>query len=335
MVGRTNSLFVPFGLTVTDYSGTYDGAAHGITASVPAMYASATTIQYRTTTYGSWSSTAPTRTNAGTTTVYVRAVNSNFTTQTATATITINPAPVTLTANSGTRVYNRYSQSVTGFTSSVSGLTFSGVSASGSGTNVGTYTVTIRNVTVNTTTDSTGNYIVTAAVNGTLTITKAPAADLGLSVTSYSGYSDGNPHGVSVSVSISSGTTIYYRTSTTGSWTTTAPTRTSNGTTTVYVKAENSNYETATATGTITLTTRPTTGTISFTITHAATMEFAIDNFTEHTTIWTRSYSAGTYTITNLTPRSDYYLFSDYAGTYVNNISVTAGNTTNVSGVMW
>lgn len=256
MVGKTNALASGFRLIVVGYEGTYDGAAHAISASVPSAYAANTTIRYNT---GSsiWTATVPSRTAAGTSTIQVRATNPNFETIIVTTTIVIHPAPVTLTANSSSKTYTGRSQSVSGYTSSVSGLSFSGVSASGTGTNVGTYTVTIRNATVNTTTDSTGNYIVTEIVNGTLTITKAAASSLGLSVSDYSGSYDGSAHGVSVYVSVSSGTTIYYRTSTNGSWVTTAPTRTSKGTTTVYVKAENNNYETATASGTITITDPP------------------------------------------------------------------------------
>ncbi len=86
----------------------------------------------------------------------------------------ITPASVTLTADSDSKVYNGASQTISGFTPSVAGLTFEGVSASGSGTNVGTYDVTFTGVTVNTTTDTTGNYVVTGVTNGTLTITAAP-----------------------------------------------------------------------------------------------------------------------------------------------------------------
>lgn len=89
----------------------------------------------------------------------------------ASTTFTITPASVTLTANSDTKMYNGTEQTITGFTSSVNGLTFTGVSASGSGTNVGEYDVTFNDVTVNSTTDNTGNYLVTGTTNGTLTIT--------------------------------------------------------------------------------------------------------------------------------------------------------------------
>ena len=86
-------------------------------------------------------------------------------------TFTITPVPVTLTANSrNTDVYDGTEKTVNGYTCNVDGLTFSSVTASGSGTNTGSYNVTFTGVILNTTTDDTGNYIVTATTNGTLTI---------------------------------------------------------------------------------------------------------------------------------------------------------------------
>jgi len=91
---------------------------------------------------------------------------------------TVNKAPLTITANSGNLTYSGVSQSVGGFSASglVNGQTASvltGVSASGSGTNAGSYNVVASG------TDS--NYNLTLN-NGTLTIAKANA-----SVTANSG----------------------------------------------------------------------------------------------------------------------------------------------------
>ena len=81
---------------------------------------------------------------------------------------------VTLTAGSDTKVYNGAEQTMTGYTCSVEDLTFAElVTASGSGTNAGEYDVTFSGVTVNETKDNTGNYLVTAIVNGKLTISPA------------------------------------------------------------------------------------------------------------------------------------------------------------------
>lgn len=239
------------GFTVTGYSGVYDGSSHTITATVNSDYQSTTTIHYSTN-GTSWSTTKPTRTNAGTTTVYVRATNATLGTYSKETSIVISQAPVTLTAGSLTTTYNRSTQSVSSYSSSVSGIYFRYISASGSGKNVGTYPVTFSGVTVGVTTDTTGNYVVNEVVNGTLTINKASAQTFGLSVSSYNGNYDGYAHSVSASVNDYTGTTIQYSTNG-SSWSTTSPTRTNVGTTTVYVRALNDNYETATATGTITI----------------------------------------------------------------------------------
>ena len=90
--------------------------------------------------------------------------------ETAAVKFTVSPAAVTLTAGSGQYNYDGEEKTVTGFTCSVDGLTFDGVSASGKGTNAGEYPVTFTGVTVNTTKDTTGNYVVTKTVNGKLTI---------------------------------------------------------------------------------------------------------------------------------------------------------------------
>ena len=91
-------------------------------------------------------------------------------------TLPVNPASVTLTANSGSATYDATEKTVEGFTASVEGLTFTGVTAGVSGTNAGEYAVTFTGVTANETKDSTGNYVVTETTDGKLTIGKAPLA---------------------------------------------------------------------------------------------------------------------------------------------------------------
>ncbi len=54
--------------TITSYSGTYDGNSHTISLSS----SSGGTLEYRTSSTGTWSTTKPTRTEVGTTNVYVR-----------------------------------------------------------------------------------------------------------------------------------------------------------------------------------------------------------------------------------------------------------------------
>ncbi len=104
-------------------------------------------------------------------------VDNNYDFEYVNGTLTVAAAFVTLTANSGTVTYNGAEQTVTGYTCSVDGLSFTnaGVSASGSGTDVGTYDVTFSGVTLNSTKDNTNQYVVTNIVEGTLTIDPAEA----------------------------------------------------------------------------------------------------------------------------------------------------------------
>lgn len=82
--------------------------------------------------------------------------------------------PVTLTANSKTVTYNGEEQTVTGYTSNApEGVTFEGITATGSGTNAGEYTVRFSDGAVGKT-DTTGKYIVAKTVDGKLTINKCP-----------------------------------------------------------------------------------------------------------------------------------------------------------------
>lgn len=76
---------------------------------------------------------------------------------------------VELTAVSDSKVYNGSLQTISGYTGAPEGVTFNGISASGSGTDVGEYDVTFAEGTLNTV-DTTNKYIVTKATPGKLTI---------------------------------------------------------------------------------------------------------------------------------------------------------------------
>ena len=84
---------------------------------------------------------------------------------------TVEKAPVTLTAISKVVNYDGTDHFASGFASSVDGLTFEGVSAStGTHSAKGTYAMTFVGVEPGVTVDSTGNYVVTEAVDGELII---------------------------------------------------------------------------------------------------------------------------------------------------------------------
>ena len=76
---------------------------------------------------------------------------------------------VELTANSKTETYDGTEKSVSGYTGAPEGVTFNGISASGSGTDVGAYNVIFDGTPVGKV-DTTEKYIVTKATPGKLTI---------------------------------------------------------------------------------------------------------------------------------------------------------------------
>ena len=84
---------------------------------------------------------------------------------------------VELTAASGTRTYTGAEQWVWGYEASVEGVQIADVQASGHGTDAGAYPVTFETDAVGRV-DASERYVVSAAHDGTLTITAAPVASL-------------------------------------------------------------------------------------------------------------------------------------------------------------
>ena len=91
---------------------------------------------------------------------------------------------VTLTANSGTAVYDGEEHSVSGFTGAPDGADFSAVTVGAKGTNVGTYDAKFAENTVGTV-DATAKYIVTEANDGKLKIT--PVGGIVVTITGNTG----------------------------------------------------------------------------------------------------------------------------------------------------
>lgn len=195
----------PVTITANDAEKTYDGSAlteSGFTASDleagdTHTFTVTMTAESTITNAGSQSNVIATVDGVTVTTGNETAVG-NYLVITVVGTLTVNPKGVTLTANSDTREYNGEEQTVTGFTCSVEGLTFTGVSASGSGTAIGTYEVTFTGVTINTTKDDTGNYVVIGTTNGTLTIMGTNNIHITLTMNGWT-YGD-NPKNPSISI---------------------------------------------------------------------------------------------------------------------------------------
>ncbi|MBQ6214025.1 MAG: InlB B-repeat-containing protein [Oscillospiraceae bacterium] len=165
-------------VTVNNYTGVYDGAAHTVTAT-PSVTDG--TKLYYSEDGENWTETTPTYTDVtkNPVTVYVKAENPNYETATGSGTVTITKAKITLTG-SDSLVYNGAEQklelSASDATGVVSGETLGFQrTPTVKGTNVGIYDEVDYGtwyVTKANDDDSTGNY--TIEVTGTLTITKSP-----------------------------------------------------------------------------------------------------------------------------------------------------------------
>ena len=81
--------------TVKGYSGTYNGKKKTITVD---GLKSGSTVKYRTSPKGTWTTTKPTRTSVGKTTVYYQITNKNYKTVTGSKTIVINPVKTSITS---------------------------------------------------------------------------------------------------------------------------------------------------------------------------------------------------------------------------------------------
>ena len=220
--------------TLTAVTATYDGKAHYVTVS--GGYGG--TINYRTSTnnssWGSWSTTKPSLTNAGV--LYVQAYvvgdgNHNSTGATGSVAITVNKVTVTIPGSPVKQyTYNGKAQAH-GYTApSGSSILTSGTTASA--TNAGTYNIVLQLA-------NTSNYKWSdgSVTNKTVNWKINKANSTNPTLTAVTANYDGKAHPVTVSGG--AGGTINYRTSrdnkTWGGWTTTKPSLTNAGK--IYVQA--------------------------------------------------------------------------------------------------
>lgn len=237
-------------VSATGYEGVYDGAAHSASASP--NVADGTTVSYKVGDDGTWSTDAPSITDAGTKKVYVKAENPNYETATAETTLKVTRKPVTVTANDASKVFGENDPDK--FTADVDGLLGNDKIVFNvkrmAGEDAGTYAITPSGDSEQ------GNYEVTYK-NGTFTIYKSTA--LTVSAPDYKGEYDGRSHGTTATAKAGdhpapAETKIYYSTSNDGPWSEESPEIKDRGSKTVYVKAENPNFETAMASATLTVT---------------------------------------------------------------------------------
>ena len=240
--------------TLTAVTATYDGKAHYVTVS--GGYGG--TINYRTSTnnssWGSWSTTKPSLTNAGV--LYVQAYvvgdgNHNSTVATGSVEITVNKATVTIPGSPVKQyTYNGKAQAH-GYTApSGSSIVTSGTTASA--TNAGTYNIVLQLA-------NTSNYKWSdgSVTNKTVNWKINKANSTNPTLTAVTANYDGKAHPVTVSGG--AGGTINYRTSTNnsswGSWSTTKPSLTNAGK--IYVQAYvvgDANHNNTSATGSVAIT---------------------------------------------------------------------------------
>lgn len=213
--------------TLKSYTGIYDGKPHTIEVSG----GKGGTIQYSTDNK-TWTTTKPTRTNAGTTKVYVRVEgdSSHYNTNSITADITVNKKHSTNpTLKSYTGIYDGKPHTIevingNGGTIQYSTDNKTWTTTKPIRTNVGTTTVYLRII-------GDANHNNSETISANITINKKHSTNPILK--EYVGPVDGKSH--TIEVISGNGGTIQYSTDN-KTWTTTKPSRINEGTTIVYVR---------------------------------------------------------------------------------------------------
>ncbi|MCR4679151.1 MAG: InlB B-repeat-containing protein [Lachnospiraceae bacterium] len=225
-------------VTASEYSGTYDSAAHGITVTAP----EGATVKYGTAEDSCTSETNITYTNVGTHTVYYEVTKANYTTVTGSKTITITAKALTITANDQSITHG------TDISALVSDVTVEGLEGEDALDSITLIPSTTAVTTTGTITPSapviknggntvTDNYNITYNT-GNLTIT---AASMEVSATGFNGTYDGSAHGITVTGP--EGSTVSYGTVSGNYGLDASPEYTDAGTYTVYYKVEKENCD--------------------------------------------------------------------------------------------
>ena len=238
-------------LSVTPYTGIYDGNAHDAITKINVNPTDAK-IEYSID-GENYSETVPTITETSSFTVTVRASKTGYKTQIITETVKVNKAEgkLTLSATSGTLTYP------TSGTFTVSGNTGT-LSVASNNTNIATVSVSGNTVTV-----KPG----TTAGKATITVTSAEASNyneksatyeatvqngtISLSATPYTGTYDGKAHNAYTSVNVTPSDAKLEYSINGGTYSTTMPTITNTSSFTVTVKASKAGYKTQKKTETV------------------------------------------------------------------------------------
>ena len=294
-------------LSVTPYTGIYDGKAHDAITKINVNPTDAK-IEYSID-GENYSETVPTITETSSFTVTVRASKAGYKTQITTETVKVNKAKgkLTLSATSGTLTYPTSGM----FT--VSGNTGT-LSVASSNTNIATASINGNTVTV-----KPG----TTAGKATITVTSAEASNyneksatyeatvqngtISLSATPYTGTYDGKAHNAYTSVNVTPSDAKLEYSINGGTYSTTMPTITNTSSFTVTVKASKAGYKTQIKTETVrvnkaagTLTLSATSGTLTYptsTTFTASGNKGTLSVASSNTNIATASISGNTVTV--------------------------------------
>ena len=294
-------------LSVTPYTGIYDGKAHDAITKINVNPTDAK-IEYSID-GENYSETVPTITETSSFTVTVRASKTGYKTQIITETVKVNKAEgkLTLSATSGTLTYP------TSGTFTVSGNTGT-LSVSSNNTNIATASISGNTVTV-----KPG----TTAGKATIMVTSAEASNyneksatyeatvqngtISLSATPYTGTYDGKAHNAYTSVNVTPSDAKLEYSINGGTYSTTMPTITNTSSFTVTVKASKAGYKTQIKTETVrvnkaagTLTLSATSGTLTYPTNATFTVSGNKGNLSvasSNTNIATASISGNTVTV--------------------------------------
>ena len=229
------------GVSATGYTGTYDGAAHGISVTAP----EGATVTYGESASACTASSSPTLTNVGEKTVYYKVSMTGYDDVTSSAAITITAREATLSWSNTSFTYDGQTHVPTATVSNLVGQDACTVTVSGAASAVGTHTATATAL-------SNSNYSLPASATTSFTINAA--AMTGVSATGYTGTYDGAAHGISVTAP--EGATVTYGESASACTASSSPTLTNVGEKTVYYKVSMTGYDDVTSSAAITITAR-------------------------------------------------------------------------------
>ena len=226
------------GVSASGFSGTYDGAAHGISVTAP----SGATVSNGTS-VGSYDETAsPTYTNVGSNTVYYQVTMIGYEPVSGSANVSITAREAALSWSDLSFTYDGQEHVPTATLSNLVSGDACTVTVTGAASAVGTYTATATAL-------SNSNYTLPASATQSFTISTNSMS--GVSASGFSGTYDGAAHGISVTAP--SGATVSYGTSADNYGETSSPTYTDAGTYTVYYKVTMTGYDTITGSATVSI----------------------------------------------------------------------------------